>query len=200
MLPQFVPQLTERGNLFVLVALLAAVAVVALLAPHNPNTLTAFGTGISGFAGMVIDSQCRLSSAQALTATGVSTNTYDSGAAGNAVGIGEPLCIAFTVDVAADHTTGDETVQFQVIQSANADLSSQDVLAQTDTSFLTATKLVAGYKLYLPIPPSLKSKRYLGARYVLGGTTPSITVTAEIQPLSMVQNDQTYASGYSVGT
>lgn len=147
---------------------------------------------------MIQDAQTLLSDAQALTATAVSTNTYDTGAAANDIAAGEPLCIIFTIDVAADATTGDETYQFQAIQSANANLSSQDVLVQTDTSFITRATLVAGYKLVLPIPPGLKSKRYLGARYVLAGTTPTATVTAAIVPLNMVDMQKSYAKGYTI--
>lgn len=147
---------------------------------------------------MIQDAQTLLSDAQALTATAVSTNTYDTGAAGNEIIAGEPLCIVFTVDVAADTASGDETYQFQAIQSANANLSSQDVLVQTDTSFITRATLIAGYKLVLAIPPGLKTKRYLGARYVLGGTTPTLTVTAALVPLNMVEVQKSYPKGYTI--
>lgn len=147
---------------------------------------------------MFLDSQLLLSDAQALTATAVSTNTIDTALATNEIGAGEPMAMVFTVDVAADATTGDETYQFQVIQSANANLSSQDVLVQSDTSFVTRATLVAGYKLVLPLPPGLKSKRYLGARYVLGGTTPTVTVTAVLQPLAMVQMDANYPDNITI--
>ena len=147
---------------------------------------------------MYIDSQCLLSDAQALTASAYSTNTYDSGAAGNEIGAGEPLCAVITVDTAADTASGDETYQFSLVQSANANLSSHDVLVATDTSFITRAVLVAGYKLVIPLPPGMKSKRYLGIRYTLGGTTPSVTVTAEIQPQNMVQMNNVYPDGFTI--
>lgn len=147
---------------------------------------------------MFLDSQLLLSDAQALTATAVSTNTIDTALATNEVGAGEPMALVFTVDVAADTASADETYQFQLIQSANANLSSQDVLLQTDTSFITRATLVAGYKVVIPIPPGMKTKRYLGARYVLGGTTPSVTVTAFIQPMSMIQMDNNYPDGITI--
>lgn len=145
---------------------------------------------------MLQDAQTLLSDAQALTATAVSTNTYDRAAAGNNVGPGEPLALVITVDVAADATSGDETYQFQAIQSANANLSSQDVLAATDTAFITRSTLVAGYQIVIPFPNT--TKRYLGARYVLGGTTPSVTVTCDIMPLRSIPNPANYARGYTV--
>lgn len=150
---------------------------------------------------MILDALSLLSDAQALAATGVSTNTIDLGnvTPKREVGTGEPLALVVAVDVAADAGTGDETYQFQVIQSANADLSAQDVIVQTDTALITRATLVAGYTLVLPIPPAFPTKRYLGARYVLGGTTPSITVTSFITALSMVQRFRAYASGFTVG-
>lgn len=147
---------------------------------------------------MFLDSQLLLSDAQALTATAVSTNTIDTALATNEFGAGEPLALVFTVDVAADAASTDETYQFQLIQSANANLSSQDVLLQTDTAYITRSVLVAGYKIVIPIPPGMKSKRYIGARYVLGGTTPSITVTAFVQPMSMIQMDNNYPDAITI--
>jgi hypothetical protein len=182
------------------VGFLAAFVAWLALSPDHLSTLIG-GGGILGVGRMIIDAQCVLSDAQAITVTAVSTNTYDTGAAGNSLEVGEPMCIAFSVDVAAVTTTGDETYQFQVIQSANADLSAQDVLVQTDTALITRAVLVAGYRFYLPIPPGLKSKRYIGARYVTGGNADrAISVTAYIQPLSMIQNDKTYASGFAVNS
>lgn len=146
---------------------------------------------------MIQDNQALLADAQAFSSTGYTTNTYDTAVASADVGVGEPLALVWTVDTAADAGTGDETYQFQVVQSANANLSSHDVLSQTDTSFITRATLVAGYQLVQPIPAG-KSKRYLGGRAVLGGTTPSITVTCSIMPLSMVQNFKAYPDGLTI--
>lgn len=147
---------------------------------------------------MILDLQTRLSDAQAFSATGYTTNTYDSGAAGNAIDVGEPLCLVWTVEVAADAVTGDETYQFQAVQSANADLTAHDVLQQSDTAFVTRATLTAGAKLIQHL--SGKTKRYLGGRLVLAGTTPSITVTCVALPLSMVQNDKLYADALTISS
>jgi hypothetical protein len=146
---------------------------------------------------MFVDALGQLSDAQALSATGFSTNTIDLSNVTPKIdiGIGEPMCIAFAVDVAADTASGDETYTFQFVQSANANLSSPDILAQVAIARAT---LVAGYKFYLPIPSPLITKRFIGVQYTLGGTTPSITVTAFLQPLSMVQNEKVYAKGYTI--
>lgn len=144
---------------------------------------------------MILDTQALLSDAQAVTADAVSTNTYDSGAAGNDVSIGEELCIMVTVDTAADFTTGDETYAFQVIQSANANLSSPDVLS---VRTVLAADLTAGAKIHLPIPMGSKSKRYLGLNYDVGGTSPSVTVTAAIVPSKFADVYKAYADGITI--
>lgn len=141
------------------------------------------------------DALCLLSDAQAVTADAVSTNSYDSAAAGNEIGIGEPLALVITVDVAADSTTGDETYVFEFIESAAAALTSPTVLVERAVA---AASLTAGAQVVLPLPPDAKSKRYLGAQYDVGGTTPTITVTAFIAPLSSVQNYKAYADAITI--
>lgn len=144
---------------------------------------------------MFIDALCLLSDAQAVTADAVSTNTFDSGAAGNDVSVGEQLVAVIQVDVAADATTGDETYAFEFIQSAAANLGSADVLARR---VIAAASLTAGSIHYLPLPQGSKTKRYLGLNYDVGGTTPTVTVTAFIQPASMLQLDKVYADGITI--
>lgn len=144
---------------------------------------------------MILDAQGLLSDAQALTVTAVSTNTYDSGAAGNDITVGEPLVMVIQVDVAADFTTTDETYQFTFIQSANAALTSETTLVSRT---IAASLLTAGSIHIVPIPQGAKTQRYVGARYVLAGTTPTVTVTSFIQPASMIQRDVNYADGITI--
>ena len=63
-----------------------------------------------------------------------------------------------------------------------------------------ADLLVAGFKFYIPIPPTAlsESERYLGIRYVLAGTTPLITCSAYLQPLSMCESQVSYPNGYTI--
>ena len=64
-----------------------------------------------------------------------------------------------------------------------------------------ADLLVAGYRVVIPIPPTTlsESEQYIGVRYTLAGTTPSVTVTAHLQPMSMIDsNDVYYADGYAI--
>lgn len=145
----------------------------------------------------ILDAQTLLSDAQAITADAVSTNTYDCGATTpqRSIGAGEPLAVVVTVDVAADSTTGDETYSFEVIQSANANLSSADVLiART----VAAADLTAGAQVVIPIPPGAQTKQYLGLNYNVGGTTPTITCTAYILPQNFAPQIRSYADGFTI--
>lgn len=174
--------------------LLIALAVLVVALFGHPTF------AMAGMAGMIIDAQCLLSDAQSLSgaATTVSTNVFDTVLATNQILAGEPLAVQVTIDVAAASGSGG-TFQFQLIQSANPDLSSPDVLSETNTSYLTQTLLVKGFKFALPFPPTgFKTKRYLGIQYVLGGTTPSITLTAEILPQSFIQNEVVYPKNYTI--
>ena len=146
---------------------------------------------------MITDALCLLSDAQALTATAFSTNTYDCGntTPKRRLGDGKPLVVAFQVDVAADATTGDETYQFDLVTSANANLSSPTVL---ESVIIARATLAAGFKFNIFWPQTIPWLRYIGVQYTLGGTTPLLTITAMIQPADMLQMDQVYAKGYTV--
>jgi hypothetical protein len=148
---------------------------------------------------MFIDALLLLSDAQAFSATGFSTNTIDLALVTpqRDVAIGEQLGVMFTVDVAADAGTGDETYTFQLVQSANANLSSPDVIAQIAIARAT---LVAGYGFFLPIPWNQITKRFFGVQMTLAGTTPSITLTAFLQPASMASlpKPATYADAITI--
>lgn len=145
---------------------------------------------------MYIDRHLLLSNSQVLTATGNSTDWVDFSVSTpfRNIGQGNPLAILFAFPADADASSGNETYQFQVIQSANQDMSAFDVLIQTDPTYISRTVLVRGFSLVLPIPPGMVNKRYLGARYVLGGTTPQLTVTAAVCPLSMIDQLTHYIS------
>jgi hypothetical protein len=138
---------------------------------------------------MFIDALLLVSDAQAITADAASTNTIDLGAVNMRMGSGNPLVFFFSIDVAADITTGDETYAFQVIQSAAANLATPDILALRT---IAAADLKAGMKQTVGIPIGTPTKRYLGAYYDVGGTTPTITVTAGVVPQNFVDRYDYY--------
>lgn len=144
---------------------------------------------------MMIDNQQVLSDAQALTATAVSTNKYDTGLTSSKLGAGKTLGIGFFVDVAADTADGDETYAFAVVSDADAALGSPTT--HESRSIARAT-LVAGYKFFIAIPPEADVERYVGANYTLDGTTPTITVTSVLMSAAEFEQWKAYPNGYSV--
>ena len=156
---------------------------------------------------MILDSLLKFSDAQAVTATAVGTNVIDL-SVDRSIGNGEPMAVVFVVGVAADQTTGDEDYTFQVEYASNAAQSTGRQLigerifeSGTPTApAQDADLLVAGFRIVIPIPPTAlsESEIYLGIRYVTAGTSPTITCDAYLQPMSMLDADNTYASGYVV--
>jgi len=122
----------------------------------------------------IIDSRLELSSAQALTASADATNVVDLTQTARQVGAGKDLYVHFNVTVAADFTTTDETYQFNIATGAAATLGTV-----INSRIITAGVLVAGFNFSMTIPSS-EVLRYIGVEYVLGGTTPTVTMDAYI--------------------
>lgn len=143
---------------------------------------------------MLLDAQTLLSDAQALTATANSTNVYDSSSDRN-IGLGTPLGVKITCDVAIGGTS--PTATAKIVTDDNASLSSK-----TDvTGAVSLAGLAAGGSVIIPVPPDTVMERYIAVTYTLGGTSPTITVTAWLAPLSMLETSGTnvyYAAGYTV--
>ena len=118
----------------------------------------------------LVDARLECSDAQALTASADSTNVIDLTGTALQVGAGQPLYMHFNVTVAADFTTGDETYSFGVATGAATSLGT--VLA---SRAIVAGTLVAGYNFSIAVP-NTGVLRYIGAEYVLAGTSPTITV------------------------
>lgn len=154
---------------------------------------------------MYEDAQTQLWNAAALSATGVSTNAYDQGAAAITSGptpdssIGEQIGVILTVGVAAKVSGTTETYEFDVIQADDAALTSNvDILGQyAFTNTQAGTLLKAGSILYLPYPQGSITKRYIGAKFV-GANTPTITVTGWISMGSMAQLIRNYGTKIQV--
>ncbi len=148
---------------------------------------------------MILDSQLQLSDAQLVNNSDTaSDNTFDTGAAATDIFAGRAMGVLFGVDVTATSNDGDETYEFQVIQSAAENLGTPDILAKTDTSLITRTVLVAGYMFTLLVGAGLKTKRYLGAYYNIGGTTAVVTMSAWIADYDFIRKLKNYAKGYSI--
>lgn len=162
---------------------------------------------------MLLDLQNLFSDAQSLSGNALATNVIDLAVA-RAIGNGEEMEVLFEVDVAADQGTGDETYQFDVEYASDAGQTTARRLvgrrifqAGTPTApNEDADLLVAGFKFAIPVPATAvgsgltsEANRYLGVRYVLSGTTPTLTVTAHLQPAAMGEVAQPiYPKGYTV--
>ena len=142
---------------------------------------------------MLSDREELLSNAQALTATAVSTNKYDTGMTTSKFGAGRPIGIGFFVNVAADFTTTDETYTFALCSDADAALGSPTV---HESRAVLAATLVAGYKFFLTLDPNADVERYIGARFTLAGTTPTVTITAALMTMEAFTVWKAYPNNY----
>ncbi len=156
---------------------------------------------------MYIDGQTQFSEAQAITTTAVGTNVIDL-SQDRSIGNGEPLAVVFSVDVAADQGTGDEDYTFDVEYASNAAQSTARQLigrrifeSGTPTApAQDANLLIPGFRFVIPIPPTAlsESEAFIGIRYVTAGTTPTITMTAFLTLMSMIDANISYPDGYAI--
>lgn len=134
------------------------------------------------------------SDAQALTVTAPSTDIIDHGADRD-IGIGEPMVVVLTLDVAADDADANETYVAALETDDNEGFASPTQVGGTAT---IPRGSVAGSVFYIPVPPDTTFERFSRINFTLGGTTPSVTVTAALVPQSFVQNDQNYPDGFTI--
>lgn len=156
---------------------------------------------------MILDKENQFSDSQAVTADAVGTNVISLSQA-RSIGNGEPMCVVFTVEVAADQTTGDEDYTFDVEYATNAaQTTGRQLIGRRVFESGTPTApaqdadlLVAGFKFVIPIPPTAQSEDeiFLGIRYDVTGTTPTITMSAHLVPLSMVQAEGLYPDAITI--
>ena len=158
---------------------------------------------------MYIDNEMVFSDSQALTVGAFSPgeNVYDLGVR-HAIGNGEPMAVVFVVDVDAVQTGGDEDYSFEAEYCLNSDQTG----TRTGFGRITfesgtptppahdADLLVAGYRFYLPVPPTPieQSYRYLGVRYAVISATAAITCSSFLVPMSMIDATIDYPTGISI--
>ena len=142
---------------------------------------------------MITDSLLRVSEDQAITTTAFSTDTIDLGTARD-IGEGTALYMNFALTEAFANGTN---LTFEVVTSANANLSSHDVIGSSAT--IATAALTLGKNIVVRINPDIagKGKRYLGARYVVTGTMNAGKVTADVVE-TIGDGQKYYASGFTV--
>lgn len=141
---------------------------------------------------MFIDSQHLFSDSQALTATAASTNLIDLKVATTRIGVGEPMCVVISCEVAMGGTSPTMIATLQSDDNSSFSSAATVVVSPTFSSF------AAGAKYVLPIPPGTATEQYIRLNYTMGGTSPTITVSAFLMPMSMVDNYASYADAITI--
>ncbi len=143
---------------------------------------------------MITDKLLRVSDAQAVTTTAVSTDTVDLSVARD-IGEGQDLFMNFAVTEAF---AGGTSTNFEVIIADNAALSSNVQVIGASGAIVTAS-LPLGTNVAVRLNPLIGSlgKRYLGARYTVSGTNSAGKVTADIV-MDVQDGKKFYASGFAV--
>lgn len=113
---------------------------------------------------MFLDKENELADGQAVTASAISENVIDLGAANNDPANGEPLFLVLQVDTAAA-AAGAATVDVTIESDSTADLATSPTVHVATDPIAKAT-LVAGYTKIIPIPPG-DYERYLGVRFTV---------------------------------
>lgn len=140
-----------------------------------------------------IDAQLTFSDAQALTVTAASTNVIDTVVDGN-LGIGEPMVAVITLDVLATATNTDETYVIALQTDTVENFASPTALGS-----VTITRgAAAGSRYLLPVPMDTTGQRYFRLYATLGGTSPTVTVTAHLTRADMLDNSVNYANNYTI--
>ena len=128
-----------------------------------------------------------------MTSSAYSTDTIDLSVARD-VGEGTALYMNFALTEAFANGTN---ITFQVVTSANANLSSHDVIGSSDA--IVTASLTLGKNIVVRLNPDIagKGQRYLGARYTVVGTMNAGKVTADIVE-TIGDGQKFYASGFTV--
>ena len=145
---------------------------------------------------MFLDNQLRFSNAQAVTADAASTNYHDCGPlgiqhyegtlptgmtnAGINVGVGCPVYGWVQCSVDLDGGSTDETLTIRFVSSSDTTLAATDVVHWTSAAYTNAAPILAGTLVKFLLPPDTTFLRYIGFHYDVGGTSPTVTLSAGI--------------------
>ncbi len=147
---------------------------------------------------MFVDAQTQVSAAQAFTAgSAVSTNSIDLTAIDPDIAAGEPMGFGINVDVGAGVASA-ETYQINIVDDDDAALGSPVVIGEM---IVPKADLGLGEKFIFPLPANRITQRYIGLQLVLadGGGTATLTISAHLAPMSMLEvNYRSYPKGYVI--
>ena len=141
---------------------------------------------------MLLDAQNQYSDAQAVAVTGPSTNLIDHGtpAAGRGLGIGEPLVVLCSSDVLLSAGTLIVTLQTDTVVGFGT------ATTVANTPALAAANIPVGTRFVLNVPPDKAMKRYSRLNYTLSAGT--ITITAELIPLRLLQLENVFQGAFTI--
>jgi predicted membrane-bound spermidine synthase len=141
---------------------------------------------------MILDAQNQFDSNVALTATAASTNYIDLSES-RQIQQGEQLGVLITVSVTA---ASGGTYEFQLQSSASSGFGSTVNLFDVT---IPAATLVAGAQIFIPLPEGLVTTlEFLRLYYILGGTSPTITLSSYLQPQEAIDAYTDYPSGFVI--
>lgn len=140
---------------------------------------------------MLRDQENIVSDGQDVTSTANSTDSYDVGDQGGVLGYGYPK--SFMVKVNEDFA-GLTSLQVAVVASDNANLSSFEIIEQSDE--VPVAELVNGVTVFAGKLNGGPKKRYYGFRYIVSGTATEGSVDGFFN--FDIPEHETYKSGYTV--
>jgi hypothetical protein len=136
---------------------------------------------------MLLDKECLLSDAQAITVTANSTNVYDCRVDDADVGLGEELWVEFVVTEA--FTAAGAATLTVSIETSNDNSS---YTAVGTTAAIGKATLVVGYRFSLAVPPA--GDQYYRAVYTVAtGPMTAGKLTAQIGPRQASDTGKFYA-------
>lgn len=147
---------------------------------------------------MMTDKNLRVSSAQSVTATAVSTDAIDLRQA-RELGKGESLEFVFT---SATGVSGGTTIEFQIIGATAANLTTGQVVLQSSGAIAVANLAAVANAGMTPIVLRLDPKlvgtglQFLGAKFVVVGS-PTGTWTVDVVPENSATSASYYPTGFS---
>jgi hypothetical protein len=119
--------------------------------------------------GSVVDALWRFDNAAAVSlgniGANVATDVVNLGTADKDIGTGTGVRFVFKMAASSDSADDQETVQFQIVTSENADLSSGVVIAST--AALAQADLTEGTKHQLTLPEGVTLDQYIGVQAVV---------------------------------
>jgi len=140
----------------------------------------------------VLDANLQFSDSQALTVDADSTNYYNA-SSDRDIGVGEPMAVVVYAESAFGGTT--PTIAVSVETDDNTSFSSGTILT-TSQAYTPATLTAANDKIVIPLP--MTNEQYIQLNYDMEGTSPTLTVSAYLMPLSLVENRREYPNNYTI--